>query len=104
MIDLHSDLREIERYASRYDQYIPSPGARTQHRMQYDYLANPLVEEPIQAASPKWYDTPDQVRPLDICRDKAIGALVGLAVGDAVGTTLEFMPRDHRTVTPSCWQ
>ncbi len=27
-------------------------------------------------------------------RDRAIGALVGLAVGDAVGTTLEFAPRD----------
>lgn len=26
--------------------------------------------------------------------DRAIGALVGLAVGDAVGTTLEFKPRD----------
>lgn len=25
-------------------------------------------------------------------RDRAIGALVGLAVGDAVGTTLEFEP------------
>jgi len=27
-------------------------------------------------------------------RDRAIGALVGLAVGDAVGTTLEFTSRD----------
>ncbi len=27
-------------------------------------------------------------------RDRAVGALVGLAVGDAVGTTLEFKPRD----------
>ncbi len=27
-------------------------------------------------------------------RDRAIGALVGLAVGDAVGTTLEFIPRN----------
>lgn len=27
-------------------------------------------------------------------RDRAIGSLLGLAVGDAVGTTLEFMPRD----------
>lgn len=30
-------------------------------------------------------------------RDRAIGALVGLAVGDAVGTTLEFTPRDSAT-------
>jgi ADP-ribosyl-[dinitrogen reductase] hydrolase len=27
-------------------------------------------------------------------RDRAIGSLVGLAVGDAVGTTVEFLPRD----------
>lgn len=29
-------------------------------------------------------------------RDRAIGALIGLAVGDALGTTLEFAPRDSR--------
>lgn len=29
-------------------------------------------------------------------RDRAIGALVGLAIGDALGTTLEFSPRDTR--------
>ena len=28
-------------------------------------------------------------------RDRAIGAFVGLAVGDAVGTTLEFQTRDR---------
>lgn len=33
---------------------------------------------------------------LDATRDRAIGALVGLAVGDAIGTTLEFEPRDDR--------
>lgn len=32
--------------------------------------------------------------PIDPCRDRAIGALVGLVVGDAIGTTLEFAPRD----------
>ena len=31
--------------------------------------------------------------------DKAVGALVGLAVGDAVGTTLEFLPRDKQHIT-----
>lgn len=31
---------------------------------------------------------------IDGRRDRAIGALVGLAVGDAVGTTLEFVERD----------
>lgn len=31
-------------------------------------------------------------------RDRAVGALVGLAVGDAVGTTLEFSPKPSRAV------
>ncbi|RAZ85375.1 ADP-ribosylglycohydrolase family protein [Mesorhizobium hawassense] len=31
---------------------------------------------------------------IDDRRDRAVGALVGLAVGDAVGTTLEFVTRD----------
>ena len=30
-------------------------------------------------------------------RDRALGAFLGLAVGDAVGTTLEFRPRDAQT-------
>jgi len=29
-------------------------------------------------------------------RDRALGALLGLAVGDALGTTLEFSPRDSQ--------
>lgn len=29
-------------------------------------------------------------------RDRAVGAMLGLAVGDALGTTLEFCPRDTR--------
>jgi ADP-ribosylglycohydrolase len=31
--------------------------------------------------------------------DRALGCLLGLAVGDAVGTTLEFSSRDSRTVS-----
>ena len=31
---------------------------------------------------------------IDAHEDRAIGALVGLAVGDALGTTIEFKPRD----------
>lgn len=30
----------------------------------------------------------------DRCRDRAVGCLLGLAVGDAVGASLEFSPRD----------
>lgn len=39
----------------------------------------------------------EEVRPspeLNAVRDRALGAMLGLAVGDAVGTTLEFRQRD----------
>jgi ADP-ribosyl-[dinitrogen reductase] hydrolase len=35
-------------------------------------------------------------KPDDAIRERAIGALLGLAVGDALGTTLEFSARDSR--------
>lgn len=35
---------------------------------------------------------------LSAIRDRAVGAMLGLAVGDAVGTTLEFCPRDSRPI------
>ena len=35
-------------------------------------------------------------RTADDIRDRALGAFLGLAVGDAVGTTLEFCPRDMK--------
>ena len=35
-------------------------------------------------------------RTADSIRDRALGAFLGLAVGDAVGTTLEFCPRDTK--------
>ncbi len=35
---------------------------------------------------------------IDAIRDRAVGALLGLAVGDAVGTTLEFKARDSHAV------
>lgn len=41
-----------------------------------------------------WLGTPSDLGPPDEARDRAAGALLGLAIGDAVGTTLEFRPRD----------
>src|SRR5215471_2797105 len=32
----------------------------------------------------------------NILRDRAVGSLLGLAVGDAIGTTLEFTIRDSK--------
>lgn len=43
---------------------------------------------------PSWLATlPDTLSP-DEAQDRVTGALLGLAIGDAVGTTLEFRPRD----------
>jgi ADP-ribosyl-[dinitrogen reductase] hydrolase len=50
----------------------------------------------VQAQEPAQIHAPPSSQETVI--DRALGALVGLAVGDAVGTTLEFAPRD--TYTP----
>lgn len=76
-----------------------------------------LGEEParaierVRAARPGAIETREQERHVHGCRamaepcsgltksaimDRAAGALLGLAVGDAVGTTLEFSPRDDK--------
>lgn len=46
----------------------------------------------------QWDLTPQCNISLAESRDRAVGALIGLAVGDAVGTTLEFLPRDKAHV------
>jgi ADP-ribosyl-[dinitrogen reductase] hydrolase len=65
----------------------------------------------VRAARPGAIETPEQEAHVRACRpvpprdtaaaspgaeDRAVGALLGLAVGDAVGTTLEFAARDSR--------
>lgn len=50
----------------------------------------------VLACKPKAESAPDTSAAA--IRDRAVGALVGLAVGDAIGTTLEFKARD--TYTP----
>ena len=44
--------------------------------------------------SQKWRDEPVPFRDVEGALDRAKGALVGLALGDALGTTLEFAVRD----------
>src|SRR5829696_5967933 len=45
-----------------------------------------------RAAPLDQHSTPEQIAEQEI--DRAIGALLGLAVGDALGTTIEFCARD----------
>ena len=60
------------------------PGAiETQAQERYVRACQPI--DPMQ---------PARDRPAIV--DRALGAMLGLAVGDAVGTTLEFSPRDTR--------
>ena len=42
-------------------------------------------------------------RSADAIDDRALGAFLGLAVGDAVGTTLEFQPRDAQPRLDATW-
>jgi ADP-ribosyl-[dinitrogen reductase] hydrolase len=58
------------------------PGAIETAQQVAHIAAQKPVEEPIPSQSP------------EAIEDRAVGALLGLAVGDAVGTTLEFRGRD----------
>jgi ADP-ribosyl-[dinitrogen reductase] hydrolase len=48
----------------------------------------------VRGQSPVSEQEPDQS--IDARRDRALGAMLGLAVGDALGTTLEFAARDSK--------
>ncbi|MCJ2089752.1 ADP-ribosylglycohydrolase family protein [Methylobacterium sp. E-005] len=48
----------------------------------------------VREGRPQPVDSPDQAG----ARDRAVGALLGLAVGDAIGTTIEFSAKPARAV------
>ena len=52
-------------------------------------------EDHVGQCAPRAPSVPLQTE--DAIRDRALGAFLGLAVGDAVGTTLEFCPRDSQS-------
>lgn len=77
MVELGTDPRQAIAEVRRV-----RPGAiQTAAQLQY-VLSRKPVPEPAPSTS------------RDAVRDRGSGALLGLAVGDAVGTTLEFKPRD----------
>lgn len=84
MIDLHSEDSVINHYADRYHTYMPVNVRKAIRSNSIDNLSS----------SQAWDATLPLITTEDVSRDKALGALVGLAVGDAVGTTLEFKKRD----------
>src|SRR5271166_2628010 len=82
----------------RYEHLLPRISNRMSEKMQSGspppqdggslvHTAAPSPEAALSA--PAW-----PALSADQARDRALGCLLGLAVGDAVGTTVEFKPRD----------
>ncbi|MBV6692925.1 ADP-ribosylarginine hydrolase Tri1 [Serratia quinivorans] len=95
MIDLREDTWTLQLYAQRYKGLSPKNSRELQLRMEYDPLKPNLpTSGEEQNSKPEWLNTPPCLIPESESLDKAKGALVGLAIGDAIGTTLEFLPRD----------
>ncbi len=44
---------------------------------------------------------PTNTESLNPIQDRALGAFIGLAVGDALGTTIEFKRRDTYPLSPT---
>jgi ADP-ribosyl-[dinitrogen reductase] hydrolase len=90
MIDLRLSESELKTYARKYAHLLPELSPQLINRMSYEHQPMP-DEKPVK---PEWMYTLKQ-RISDVeALDKAKGLLMGLAVGDAVGTTLEFQARD----------
>lgn len=90
MIDLRLPEFDLKIYARKYAYLLPETSPQLRNRMAYDPQSMPDVK----SEKPEWMYTLNQ-RISDVdALDKAKGLLLGLAVGDAVGTTLEFQPRD----------
>ncbi|WP_192072624.1 ADP-ribosylarginine hydrolase Tri1 [Pantoea agglomerans] len=96
MMDLRAGEDEIFHYAQRYAHLIPPVSRQLMNRMSYNPIPMPETAEDKQ--KPKWmYSQPQKITDVQAL-DKAQGALMGLAAGDAIGTTLAFVPRDKAYV------
>lgn len=96
MIDLRSSNEVMSEYVVRYAHLLPEPSPRLQQRM--DYNLKPDAPTPANS-KPAWLLSRGCTLTTEQALDRAKGALLGLAIGDAVGTTLEFLPRDRAHVT-----
>ncbi|MDY0419433.1 ADP-ribosylglycohydrolase family protein [Enterobacter sp. 170198] len=88
MLDLHSDDAVVNHYADRYRNLMPANIRKTIQQM----------DTAEATASEIWDKTLPLVTTEGVSLDKALGAFVGLAVGDAVGATLEFKRRDSEHI------
>ena len=99
MISLKMPLPILEEYVrAHYPQYFPAEyGAQAISLQTFQLNYRPWLAG--EAPLPHWLQSVSSSGDRETLRDRAKGALVGLAVGDAVGTTLEFQPRDQHFVT-----
>ncbi|NWC93013.1 MULTISPECIES: ADP-ribosylarginine hydrolase Tri1 [unclassified Pseudomonas] len=95
MIDLRSPNETLYRYVDRYVHLLPPPSPQLVQRM--DYNLQPDAPR-LPVVKPAWLSSRQCTLSDDAALDRAKGALLGLAIGDAVGTTLEFLPRDRSHV------
>lgn len=95
MIDLRSPNDMLDHYVERYDHLLPAPSAQLIQRM--DYMLKPDAPR-LPRGKPDWIASRTCTLSEEQALDRAKGCLLGLAIGDAVGTTLEFLPRDRSHV------
>ncbi|MGF6394552.1 ADP-ribosylarginine hydrolase Tri1 [Pseudomonas plecoglossicida] len=91
MIDLRNPDAALSEYAQRYHHLLPEVSPQLLQRM--DYMLKPDAPR-LPRVKPAWLDDRPCTLSQDQALDRAQGALLGLAIGDAVGTTLEFQRRD----------
>ncbi len=93
MIDLRSSTETIADYAQRYDHLLPPWSPQLRERMRFDNHPDDPSLPP--AVKPGWLASRTCTLTEEQALDRAKGCLLGLGIGDAVGTTLEFLPRDR---------
>lgn len=96
MIDLHSSPEIVAEYSHRYHHLLPAMSPQLRERMQY--FPSPDAGHLPEPSKPQWLASRPCTLAPEQALDRAQGALLGLAIGDAVGTTLEFLPRDREHV------
>ncbi|RAU47868.1 MULTISPECIES: ADP-ribosylarginine hydrolase Tri1 [unclassified Pseudomonas] len=84
MIDLNKSTLDVTEYAYKYNYLLPPPSPRVSTSRRY--------------VEPDWLQSRVSTLTESQSLNRAKGALLGLAIGDAVGTTLEFLPRDTKCI------
>lgn len=100
MIDLHLPVHELLDHVAHYRHLSPPFSRKTAYRWARDagLPDGPDAEAAAAAKANAWLVNPPIEVNEAVRRDRSLGAFLGLAIGDAVGTTLEFQRRDSAHV------